>query len=159
MPVFRRQPYVPSPHPADFIPEPLPQGTIPGSRGRIGLPSNCGASRSPTHLDTMRPLAVLILIVGAVAALIFALTAITGDSGDPDQTNIVRPNPRGPTVVIDTPVGDLPIVDPAQALPGPGEEDRTAVEVSPGAEPGGVGGIEGTVVDPEGSAVAGALEG
>jgi len=105
----------------------------------------------------MRPLAVLILTVGAVAALIFALTSIMGDGGDSGRTNIVTPPAQEAAAVKDSGVGDLPPVEPAPRFPEPGADDRNVVEVLPGAESNSIGGIEGTVVDPDGQAVAGAL--
>src|SRR5262245_46728902 len=97
----------------------------------------------------MRPLVVLILVLGAIAALLFALTSITGDGrrgGTADPMTVVKPTdtaPR-PTNLVD------PAVPPNRSQPVAEEkETRQAVQSTGEARGAFAGAIEGLVVDEE----------
>jgi protocatechuate 3,4-dioxygenase beta subunit len=106
----------------------------------------------------MRPLAVLLLVLGALAALFFALTTMTGGGrGEPKRTVAVAPAP--------TPAGNSepltappPVVETRAETPEPDAGVRQAVR--PAFDPKGpklaFGAIHGKVVDEDGKPVPGA---
>lgn len=106
----------------------------------------------------MRPLAVLILVVGALAALLYALTSISGaDRGSSRSENIVGPatptEANGPRSTADLNPVTVPVPIPDRA------PERVVAEAGEGgAQPRGAfgGGIEGIVVDADDFPVAGA---
>lgn len=105
----------------------------------------------------MRPLAVLILVLGAAAALYFALTSITGpgtQAAGAATPSVARPadaTPR-PDVPLDGVVPpDVPVEKPRTTAP-----DRDVVEAAAGEEVRGAfaNWLDGHVLDPEGLPVA-----
>jgi len=102
----------------------------------------------------MRPLTVLILILGAIAALVFAIVSISGDRRQHgtvvNKDLVVRPaqDSRETTQL----AAPREIVGPASALPA--GVDRSEVETDPGARGAYVGSIVGLVLDKEGEPVA-----
>ena len=104
----------------------------------------------------MRPLAVLILILGASAALVFALVSMLGgDRGDQGTLGVkdLIVGPAEPAT--STPSADL--AEPAPVAPAAGL-DRKPAESRTGSGGGGAfeGFIVGTVVTEDGDAVSGA---
>ena len=107
----------------------------------------------------MRPIAVLILVLGAAAALFFALTSITG-SGERSAEG-VRPGIAHPvnaaaraTEALDQVVPpDVPVEAPAET-----RVARDEVEIAPGEDVRGAfsNWLEGTVLAPDGAPVANA---
>lgn len=107
----------------------------------------------------MRPLVVLLLVLGSLAALVFALTALTdsGRSGEDGRGTAVEPvRPRVDRPAELTPAERVGETTGSEAHATP--ETRQAVV--PDADPGGrsvaFGAIQGLVVDPEGQPIAGA---
>lgn len=107
----------------------------------------------------MRPLAVLILILGAVAALLFAVMSLTGSSDGVREVAhgrevIAAPPEQVPAAQLD------PVQKPVSAADvEPESRSVVVVETAPGEEE--ITGafdnwIEGTVVDPTGTPVVGA---
>ena len=95
----------------------------------------------------MRPVAVLILVLGAVSALGFAIFSILDDSRPrgPAGTGIV-----GPALAAEP--RETNLVDVAQPAPRPVPvqiEERAEVDTAAGIDPALAGFIEGTVVDPD----------
>lgn len=79
----------------------------------------------------MRPLAVLLLVIGAIAALIFALTSIMG-GGDSTNSVIVAP---APTRVVETPTEEVRLLpDMADPLRGAEQKRMEVVPEDPEAE-------------------------
>jgi len=103
----------------------------------------------------MRPLAVLILVVGAIAALLYALTSVSGGRATTD-TNIVGPatatreatGPR-PPAKFDPVVIPEPIETPTRVA-------ATTMDIAVQTRGAFGGGIEGLVVDNEDIPVGGA---
>src|SRR5262245_23110726 len=107
----------------------------------------------------MRPLVVLLLVLGSLAALIFALTALTdsGRSGEEGRGQPVAAAPTRPDRPAELPQA-TPVGETAEGAAPQGEPTRTALQ--PDLEPNGskvsFGAIEGTVIDREGLPIAGA---
>jgi len=102
----------------------------------------------------MRPLTVLILILGAVAALVFAIVSISGDRQQHgtvvNKDLVVRPAEDTPeTAQLAAP---REIVGPAAALPA--GVDRSEVRTDPGSRGAYIGSIAGVVLDPKGQPIA-----
>ncbi len=94
----------------------------------------------------MRPIVVLILVLGAVSALLFALTSITGGDGrggEVEPLTVVKP-----TDARSRPAASLvePIVPPARTEPAV-EESRQALPEAAEARGAFAGAIEGEIVD------------
>jgi len=99
----------------------------------------------------MRPLAALVLIVGSVAALLFAARALAR-VGDEAVGEIAAPAVE-PKVVADTTLGDLPVAETALRFPDVGRGERRLVEVASDRADGTLGSIRGVVVTPAGDPV------
>ena len=104
----------------------------------------------------MRPLAVLIHVVGAIAALLYALTSISGSRGNERPSNIVGPaapqeaaTPRGSAELDE-------IVPPTTIEPRPTRVAATLDDIANNTRVAFGGGIEGLVVDKENMPVAAA---
>lgn len=111
----------------------------------------------PRHHQNMRPLVVLLLVLGSLAALFFALTTLgSGRQGDATRGVVVDPTPEQPQ-----PAADLkqPIV-PADARATPVATEGTRQAVAPVRDPAGpklaFGAIHGKVMNEEGNPIAGA---
>jgi len=108
----------------------------------------------------MKPLVVLLLVVGALGALLFALTSITdrgGPRGGPIEPPVaaVRPTEKPePNHELSEPT--LPAATPVRSTEG----DRQALQEDLGGPAAGErlanGTIQGEVVDPQGNPIAGA---
>ncbi len=100
----------------------------------------------------MRPLVVLILVLGAIAALLFALTSLTGNrrGGNGDQLVAVKPDaPKGKPQALVEPV------EPAQRTETDAAADESRQAVLEGEVRAPVAGaVEGTVVDAEDQPIA-----
>ena len=104
----------------------------------------------------MRPLAVLILVVGAIAALLYALFSISDGRGSERTNTIVGPaapqeaaTPRGPANLDE-------VVPPTPLDPEPTRVATKVDDVTISTRGAFGGGIEGLVVDAEDLPVAGA---
>lgn len=106
----------------------------------------------------MRPLVVLLLVLGSLAALLFALTTITGSGREGDEgrglTAVVTPPPdAGGAVDL---VAPLPRTEDEKVPRASVEETRKALQAD--SDPGGrkvaFGAIEGIVVDRKGLPIA-----
>ena len=106
----------------------------------------------------MRPLAVLILVLGAAAALLFAVTSLTGS--DARQSNAAAPNVVQPTTADPRPSETVdPVVEPDVVRDEvPKTAPREAIEVEPGVAALGAfnNWIDGTVRDEQGVPIANA---
>ncbi|NOT31073.1 MAG: hypothetical protein HOP15_11550 [Planctomycetes bacterium] len=105
----------------------------------------------------MRPLVVLLLVLGSLAALFFALTTLgSGRQSDATRGVVVDPTPEKakPTAVLVQPIA------PADARATPAATDGTRQPVSPARDPAGpklaFGAIHGKVMNEEGNPIAGA---
>ena len=112
--------------------------------------------RSPTLGIPMRPLFVILLVAGAVAALLFALTSLTGGGDDSGQDRIVTP-PADRVLAAETAPGELLVPGRmAQELPD-ATGARRAVDTGEEIQVATDGYIAGIVVDSGEGPVAGAL--
>ncbi|MEW6071587.1 MAG: carboxypeptidase-like regulatory domain-containing protein [Planctomycetota bacterium] len=103
----------------------------------------------------MRPLFVILLVAGAVAALLFALTSITGNPADSGSEGLVPPA-QG-TVAAGRPPADLELpAGMASPLTAEATPPRAVVDTGEETQVASDGFIEGLVVDSAQAAVAGA---
>lgn len=107
----------------------------------------------------MRPLVVLILVLGALAALLFALTSVTDTRGDEDHGLV--PVPQRATEESPDMRASQPLAEPAEATRVVAEDARQAVEPDLRAVGARVafGAIEGVVITKDGTPVEGAKVG
>ena len=112
--------------------------------------------RSPTLDRSMRPLLVLLLVAGAVAALLFALTLLSDEGGGPTEEQIVMPS-AVPTLAAEQTNGELRVPSRmAEEIP-PVATGRTVVEGDEEPHVAADGFIAGIVVDSEEAPVEGAV--
>ena len=107
----------------------------------------------------MRPLAVLVLIAGAIAALAFAFLRLQDTDGPGGENNVraAAPTAAGPPVEVETDPASLVIPDAGPSNPGGDDGVRAAVTAE--LDPEDVvynNGLTGVVLNPEGELVAGA---
>ena len=107
----------------------------------------------------MRPIAVLILILGAIAALVFAVVSISPTRAENGRRPVVPTRPVGPAESVrhdPTPL-ERPdqVVDPADPLPT--GQDRTVVEYGAATEEAWANQLLGRVITAEGHPVPSAI--